>query len=81
MSDWLCFEAQITPMVWGKNTCTILCLRPADPHVVATPDDMLTALRAAGRRADWQALTSGKQRGGSTVLKPQNALKRVPNEL
>jgi hypothetical protein len=38
-------------------------LRPADPDEVDTPDDLATALRAAGATAAWEALTPGRRRG------------------
>lgn len=38
-------------------------LRPADPAAVDLPDDVCAALRAAGRTADWAALTPGRRRG------------------
>ncbi len=37
-------------------------IRPADPNVVEMPEDVAAALRAAGRSADWAALTPGQQR-------------------
>ena len=38
-------------------------LRKADPDIVETPEDVLAALRAAGKSAVWLALTAGKRRG------------------
>lgn len=38
-------------------------LRPADPDHVDLPADVATALAAAGRSADWAALSPGKRRG------------------
>lgn len=38
-------------------------LRKADPDHVETPDDVMAALRTAGKSQDWAALTAGKQRG------------------
>jgi len=49
-------------------------LRLADPDLVDTLPEVLTALRAAGLTQSWQALTAGKQRG---LLHPINAAKRV----
>ena len=49
-------------------------IRPADPNDVETPDDVAHALRAAGRTADWAALTPGKQRG---LLHLVNTAKRA----
>ncbi|MEO1779695.1 MAG: YdeI/OmpD-associated family protein [Pseudomonadota bacterium] len=49
-------------------------IRPADPGDVETPDDVAAALRAAGRSADWAALTPGKQRG---LLHLVNTAKRA----
>lgn len=125
MSDWITFEATITPVEWGEKTYTVLhlpddvaaCLnaqgarrvegelsdhpvnlplakapvingvflysgktflcdtglepgavfearlRPADPDAVEVPADVRAAVRSAGRSADWDALTPGRQRG------------------
>lgn len=38
-------------------------LRKADPDQVETPDDVAAGLRAAGKSADWDALSAGKKRG------------------
>lgn len=38
-------------------------LREANPNVVETPPDVTAALHAAGKSAQWAALTPGKQRG------------------
>lgn len=38
-------------------------LRPAPDDRVDVPEDVLHALRAAGRVAEWEALTPGKRRG------------------
>lgn len=38
-------------------------IRAVDPDLVETPEDVMAALRAAGRSADWAALTPGQQRG------------------
>mmetsp|Transcript_28506 Transcript_28506/g.53516 ORF Transcript_28506/g.53516 Transcript_28506/m.53516 type:complete len:151 (-) Transcript_28506:3252-3704(-) len=38
-------------------------VRPVDPDLVEVPDDVATALRAAGLSAAWAALTPGQQRG------------------
>ena len=48
--------------------------RPADPAQVDTPEELAAALRAAGRSADWAALTPGRQRG---LLHLVNAAKRA----
>ena len=37
-------------------------LRPADPDAVDLPDDVAAALRAAGRTAEWEAMTPGRRR-------------------
>ncbi|MEX0312301.1 MAG: YdeI/OmpD-associated family protein [Tateyamaria sp.] len=37
-------------------------VRPVDPDIVEVPDDVLVALRGAGRSADWAALSAGQQR-------------------
>ena len=37
-------------------------LRPADPDHVEVPEDVVAALRAAGRTAEWEALTPGRRR-------------------
>ncbi|MEY4984894.1 MAG: hypothetical protein RIR62_3160 [Pseudomonadota bacterium] len=123
--DWVAFDGQVVPLVWGRATYTILPLppeaaaalaarkakrvegeindhpvnlalasapvvdgpflwagqslldrlgiapgevlevrlRPAPDDRVDTPDDIATALRAAGVTAAWGALTAGKRRG------------------
>lgn len=38
-------------------------LRPAPPDEVDTPDDLASALRAAGLAANWSALSAGRRRG------------------
>ncbi len=38
-------------------------MRAADPNDVDVPEDVLAALRAAGKTTLWEALTPGKQRG------------------
>jgi len=40
-----------------------VCLRPANPDLVDTPEDVEAALRAAGLIDAWRGLTAGKQRG------------------
>ncbi|MGZ2256188.1 YdeI/OmpD-associated family protein [Roseobacter sp. A03A-229] len=143
MSDWISFEAVITPMEWGKNTYTVLRLpdevtaeleaqgarrvegelndhpvnlaltkspaidgvflytgkallretglepgevfearlRPASPDAVEVPEDVMAALRGAGRSADWAALTPGKQRGllhnVTTAKRAETRAKRI----
>lgn len=56
-------------------------LRATDPNEVEIPDDFAAALRAAGRSADWEALTAGKRRGllyGVTSAKrPETRARRV----
>ncbi|WP_299548823.1 YdeI/OmpD-associated family protein [uncultured Tateyamaria sp.] len=37
-------------------------VRPVDPNLVDMPDDVLLALRSAGRAETWDALTPGQQR-------------------
>ena len=38
-------------------------IRAVDPDLVEMPEDVMAALRAAGRSADWAALSPGQQRG------------------
>ncbi|WP_299680081.1 YdeI/OmpD-associated family protein [uncultured Roseobacter sp.] len=143
MSDWISFDAVITPMEWGKNTYTVLRLpddvaaalqargarrvegelndhpvnlaltkspaidgvflytgkallretglepgevfearlRPASPDEVEVPEDVMAALRGAGRAAEWAALTPGKQRGMlhhvTAAKRPETRAKRI----
>ncbi|MEX0367728.1 MAG: YdeI/OmpD-associated family protein [Ruegeria sp.] len=37
-------------------------VRPVDPDIVEVPEEVLAALRRAGRSADWSALSAGQQR-------------------
>ncbi|MEM6384989.1 MAG: YdeI/OmpD-associated family protein [Pseudomonadota bacterium] len=51
-----------------------LRLRAADPNQVDVPNDVVSALTASGKLADWNALTPGKQRG---FLHQVNTAKRA----
>ncbi|MEL7098090.1 MAG: YdeI/OmpD-associated family protein [Pseudomonadota bacterium] len=62
-------EAGLTP-----GTAFEARIRPADPNAVKVPEDVMAALRAAGRSADWEALTPGKRRG---MLHSVNTAKRA----
>ncbi|KIC51988.1 YdeI/OmpD-associated family protein [Tateyamaria sp. ANG-S1] len=37
-------------------------IRPVDPTLVEVPEDVMAAIRGAGRSADWTSLTPGQQR-------------------
>ncbi|MBY5934522.1 YdeI/OmpD-associated family protein [Tateyamaria omphalii] len=37
-------------------------IRPVDPNLVDVPEDVMAAIRSAGRSADWSGLTPGQQR-------------------
>ncbi|WP_299288505.1 YdeI/OmpD-associated family protein [uncultured Tateyamaria sp.] len=143
MSDgWVYFDGVITPLEWGKNTCTIMRLpddildalpagtrriegefgdfpvnlaltkapvldgtfvytgkaflhdsglevgipfearlRPVDPDLVEVPDDVMAAVRGAGRVAEWAALSPGQQRGKlhlvNTAKRAETRTKRI----
>ncbi|MEO0632574.1 MAG: YdeI/OmpD-associated family protein [Pseudomonadota bacterium] len=49
-------------------------IRPADPAVIDTPDDVVIALRAAEKTGAWDALTPGRKRG---LLHLVNSAKRA----
>ncbi|MEL6465316.1 MAG: YdeI/OmpD-associated family protein [Pseudomonadota bacterium] len=56
-------------------------VRAVDPDLVEVPDDVLTAIRAVGRTADWQALTAGQQRSKlhlvNTAKRAETRAKRI----
>ena len=56
-------------------------LRPADPNHVEVPEDVATALRAAERTPQWEALTPGKRRGHlhtiETAKRAETRAKRI----
>ncbi|MEL7346031.1 MAG: YdeI/OmpD-associated family protein [Pseudomonadota bacterium] len=56
-------------------------LRPADPNFVDVAPDIISALRAAGKISDWDALTPGKQRAQvhqiETAKRAETRTKRI----
>jgi len=60
-------------------------IRPADPHAVEVPGDVMAALRGAGRSGDWQGLTPGKRRAllhnVETAKRAETRAKRIQSLL
>lgn len=56
-------------------------IRPVDPNLVEVPADLAAALAAAGRSADWAALSPGQKRGRlhgvNTAKRAETRQKRI----
>lgn len=56
-------------------------IRPVDPNMVDVPDDVLNAIRSAGKIESWAALTSGQQRSRlhlvNTAKRADTRVKRI----
>ncbi|WP_147110722.1 YdeI/OmpD-associated family protein [Tateyamaria sp. syn59] len=56
-------------------------IRPVDPTLVEVPEDVMAAIRSAGRSADWASLTPGQQRAKlhlvNTAKRADTRFKRI----
>lgn len=76
MSDYLSFEGQIIPMVWGKSTYTVLPL----PSEIASSFEEQNAKRVEGEINDYPinlALTKAPVIDGVFVYTGKDLLKRI----